>query len=114
MKNIFEHIEYVKSKPHHIRKSVAFGIAIAATVIIAIAWLAINLATGSFAIQGSSFADSVEQNSVDVVGGAGGNKNVAGTAAAVPGKSAPALIEIINADSSAQKPVRIEQTTIPF
>ena len=27
MKNIFEHIEHAKRKPHHVRKQIAFGAA---------------------------------------------------------------------------------------
>jgi len=114
MKNIFEHVEYIKGKPHHIRKSVAFAIATTITAIIAIAWLTINLSMGNFAIQGSSFADSVGQDSVQVLGGKSDNKNVAGAAAAVSDDSGPARIEIIDANPSTKKPVLIEQTTIPF
>lgn len=114
MKNVFDHIEHIKGKPHHIRKSVAFGIAATITAIIAIAWLTINLASGNFAIQGSSFADSVGQNSVEVVSGNGGNANVAGVAASVSDTSGPARIEIIDANSAVKKSVPIEQTTIPF
>lgn len=114
MKNIFEHIEHIKSKPHHIRKSVAFGVAALGTAIIAIAWLAINLSSNNFAIQGSSFADSVAQSSVEAVGDTSSNTNVAGAAAAIPDSSAPAHIEIIDAQPSAKKSAPIEQTTIPF
>lgn len=113
MKNIFEHIEHIKNKPHHTRKSVAFGIAALGTALIAIAWLAINLASNNFAIQGSSFADSVAQSPIETVDGSGGSKNVAGAAAAVS-DAAPAHIEIIDAQPSVKKLAPIEQTTIPF
>src|SRR3989344_550602 len=110
MKNIFEHIEHIKGKPHHIRKGIAFGIAATTTAIIAIAWLTLNLSSGNFAIQGSSFEDSVGQGAIDVPNSVGAVKAVAGAAAAVSSdNSGPARIEIIDTNISAKKPVPVEQ-----
>jgi len=115
MKTVFEHIEYVKGKPHHIRKRVAFATAGGASTLIAFVWLAGSLSTGAFAIKGSSFADRTEQSSVVTAARAGGNASLAGAAAALPSAaaSAPARIEIVNAATTSSKR-QAEQTTIPF
>jgi hypothetical protein len=116
MKTIFDHIEYAKTKPHHVKKRIVFGAAGAGTALIAFVWLAGSLSTDAFAIKGSSFADSGIQEPAVVVGsdttgdiGSG----VAGAAAALQGEDAPAHIEIV--DTSTSTPTKqAEQTTIPF
>ncbi|MBU6388685.1 hypothetical protein KGQ72_02345 [Patescibacteria group bacterium] len=110
MKNIFEHIEHIKGKPHHIRKRVAFSIAAGVSGLIAFIWLAGSLSTGAFAITGSSFGGTSPAVTADT---ANGNENLAGAAAALENPSAPAHIEIIDAASST-RPVKQEQTVIPF
>jgi hypothetical protein len=112
MKTIFDHVEHLKGKPHHIRKQVAFGVAALASALIALIWLVGNYTTGTFAISGSSFAESTGQivsvPKVDVEG-----NQLAGAAAAVQGSDAPAHIEIV--DTAPVAPLkRVEQTTLPF
>ena len=75
MKTIFEHIERVKSQPHHIRKQIAFASAAAGTIIIALVWLAGSLATGAFAINGNSFVANAEKSAAT-------SDNLAGVGAA--------------------------------
>ena len=58
MKTIFDHIERVQEKPHHIRKQIAFGAAAALTAVIALVWLVSSLGTGAFALKDTSFAQS--------------------------------------------------------
>lgn len=117
MKTIFEHIEYAKSKPHHIRKQIAFTAAAGISVLIALVWLVGSISLGSFAIKGSTFADSTGKSQIvttaknetdSTIGG------IAGAASALQDSNAPAHIEII--DTSASVPVKnkAEQTTIPF
>ena len=113
MKNVFEHIEYVKGQPHHIRKRVAFSAAVGVTAVIAIIWLTSSLATGAFAIRGNSFD---EQTPAVPNGATNTNTNLAGAAAALPPSSAnvPAHIEIIDTGSSASGQKKAEQTIVPF
>ena len=114
MKTISQHVEYAKGQPHHIRKRIAFIVAAVGTALIALAWLAVSVSTGAFAIQGSTFAD---------VGGAGnastsdnvgsGTTGVAGAASAIQ-QNAPAHIEIIDSTPAMSSGKKAEQTTIPF
>jgi hypothetical protein len=110
MKTVFEHINHLKGKPHHIRKQIAFGAAAGTTAIIAVVWLAASLATDAFAIRGASF-DERQTPSVTTDTHSG----LAGAAAALPEVSdrVPAYIEIV--DTSAALPKKqAEQTTLPF
>ncbi len=114
MKNIFEHIEHAKSKPHHVRKQIAFGVATGITSCIALAWFVQGISSNAFAIQGSSFADSVGQGSVVVPGAENREDNLAGVAAALRGTPVPARIEIVDVASSTRNVKQAEQTILPF
>ena len=124
MKTVFEHLEHVKGKPHHVRKRVAFGAAASLTALVALVWFVGTLSAGVLAIQGSSFAQSAEQESVAVTGSDSGNQNqngnLAGAAAALPAgqssgsASGPARIEIVTVASSTTGTQQADETTIPF
>jgi len=115
MKTIFEHIEYVNGKPHHIRKRVAFSSAVAGTALIAVIWFVGSISAGDFAIQGSNFADSTSQGAVvETTVAENANQNLAGAAAALEDKKAPAHIEIVDTSSSTVAEKKAEQTIIPF
>src|ERR1700690_527702 len=102
MKTVSEHLTHLKGKPHHIRKRVAFATAAGVAACIALVWLIGNLSLGTFAIAGSSFADSTAQSPVVTTSGSdSGDSGLAGVAAALPSASAPAHIEIVDAPSSA-------------
>lgn len=113
MKTVFEHIEYMKEKPHHVRKRFAFAVAAGTSVFIAFVWFVGSVAVGEFALKDTSFADQAGAPPVEVVNADG--SNLAGAAAALQSAKAPAHIEIVDTASSSRsvgKP--IEQTTIPF
>lgn len=113
MKTVFEHIEYVKGKPHHVRKGIAFSAATGCTALVAFVWLAGSLWSGAFALKSSSFADSARQSPETVVYDSG-KSGLAGVAAALPAaENAPAHIEIVDAASSTSEK-KAEQTIIPF
>ncbi len=112
MKSIFDHIETAKSKPHHVRKQIAFGAATGGTAFIALVWFTYSLATGSLAIKNATFDDSAHQPVV--VSSDSGNQNLAGAAAAIQDASAPAHIEIVDVASSTRQPKQAEQTILPF
>lgn len=114
MKTVFEHIEYVKGQPHHIRKRVAFSAAAGITALIALTWLGGSFATGAFAIHGG---DALAGQPAAAAASNDTNNSLAGAAAALPPSSAtvPAHIEIIDTTAAAapsQK--KAEQTVIPF
>lgn len=116
MKTIFDHIEHVKGKPHHIRKRVAFTAAGCGAGVIALVWLAGSLTTGAFAIKGSNFTDSANQGSVITTSG-DSTSQLAGVGAAAAlnqAEEAPVHIEIVNTASEPSKQKQAEQTTIPF
>lgn len=113
MKTVFEHIEHIKGKPHHIRKKIAFATAAGVTSVIALVWLTSSLGTGAFAIKGSSFADSAGQSAPETADNNVGRSGLAGAASALLGADAPAHIEVIDAASSTSQK-KVEQTVIPF
>ena len=113
MKTIFEHIEHIKGKPHHIRKRVAFAAAAVGAACVALVWFVGSISMNSFAIQGSTFADSAKQGTITTGAGNAG-QNVAGAAAALESESAPAHIEIIDTSSSTHPEKTSERSIIPF
>lgn len=115
MKTVSQHIEHIKSKPHHIRKRVAFGAAAIGTAVIALAWLSVSIGTGAFALKDTSFAQNAE-NRADSAISKGSDEQFAGVGAASVLKEAgePARIEIIDASPSKPSGNKAEQTLIPF
>ncbi|MFA5744786.1 MAG: hypothetical protein WC887_01070 [Candidatus Paceibacterota bacterium] len=114
MKTLFEHIENAKGKPHHIRKRIAFATATGMSALIAFVWFAGSLATGSFAVRDTSFADAGVQGNIEATSNGNVSDNLAGAAAALQNKNAPAHIEIVDTASSTRSAKKAEQTTIPF
>ncbi|MDP2652295.1 MAG: hypothetical protein Q8O94_04105 [bacterium] len=116
MKTILEHVEYARSKPHHIRKRIAFGIAGGMSALVALVWFVGNLSFGTFAIQGSTFADSTGGEPVITTDGTTKNSasGLAGAAAALPDEDVPAHIEIVDTTPKTPAKNTAEQTTIPF
>jgi hypothetical protein len=117
MKTVFEHIDYVKGQPHHIRKRVAYATAACGTGVIAIVWFASSLATGAFAIKGSNFADAAAKDAAAPVVTTEATSQLAGAGAAaalLQTVDAPAHIEIVNATPEPRGQKQAEQTTIPF
>ena len=117
MKKILEHIEYVKGKPHHVRKQVAFGAAAIMSALIAFVWLAGNYASGTFALRDTSFASATGQGDViRAEQGDASTQGLAGVGAAAAlenAKDAPAHIGIIDTAPAMPKK-QPEQTILPF
>jgi hypothetical protein len=114
MKNVLQHIEHAKKKPHHVKKRIVFASAGIGTAFVALIWIASSISSNAFAIKGSTFADSAVQEQVTVVDRGSNPQNLAGVAAALENKDAPAHIEIVNTSSSTLPSKQAEQTTIPF
>ncbi|MDP2654958.1 MAG: hypothetical protein Q8P17_00085 [bacterium] len=114
MKTIFEHINRVKSKPHHIRRRVAFSAAAVGTAVIALVWLVGSLGTGAFALKSSSFADNAGEETI--VSENGDSKDLSGVAAVLQSAPAsePARIEIVDSAKPESSSNKTEQTVIPF
>ena len=113
MKTIFEHVEHVKGKPHHVRKRIAFSAAAFGTGAIAFVWLAVSLGSGVFALKGgASVENGEEKGSVTATAGTP-TSQLAGVGAA-GADSAAAYIEIVDAPAAAAPKKKAEQTTIPF
>lgn len=119
MKTVSQHIEQIKSRPHHVRKRVAFGTAAALTAVIALAWLVGSVSSGVFALKPTSFADSAGQENGIVVGNENGSTNLAGAlagqaAATLSSPDAPAHIEIVDTTPPKAQTKKAEPTVIPF
>ena len=115
MKTLFDHIEHVKGKPHHIRKRVAFGVATFGSALIALVWLVGSYSSGAFVIKGSSFAMSTGQDAVVATTSAVSDQGLAGVGAAAALSSdtnVPAHIEIV--DTAPAKTQQAEPTTLSF
>ena len=108
MQFLLDHIASLRTKPHTVRRQVAFTYAGIITGVIALVWLTGSLATGAFAIRNPD--DAAAQPAVSAA--APSDAGVAGAAAALPSAPAAPTIQIIDAatSSSAAHP---EQTTIP-
>ncbi len=98
MKNIFEHIEHIKGKPHQVRKNIALGSAAFGSALIAFVWLVGSTASGSFALKETSFAALTQRDTLVATTSASGTQALAGvgSAAALQDSSAPAHIEIVD------------------
>jgi hypothetical protein len=115
MKTVFEHIEHIKGKPHHVRRRVAFATAAGVSALIGFVWLVGSFATGSFAIQGSDFAMSTGRPAADVVSSSEQvGTGLAGAASAIQSANEPAHIEIVDTTTSTPKKNQSEQTILPF
>ena len=113
MRTIAHHIEHVRSKPHHVRKQIAFAVALGATAIIALLWLVISLATGAFKIQDVSFAEAQAQ-AAQPAAPVQNNSLLGAAAAALSGSSdTPAKLEVVGA-ATTSPPAHEEHTVIPF
>lgn len=107
MQALFNHIAHIKTKPHHIRKQVAFTYALIGTGVITLVWLSGSLATGAFAIRNTD-----ENVSPSVTTSAA--QGLAGAAAALQNNaSAPAQIQIIDTTTTSSKK-KADPTTLPF
>lgn len=111
MKNLTEHIEYVRSQPHHIRRKAALTTAGAISGVIGIIWLTANVATGSFALSNTSFADAGGTATVTTVNANG--QGLAGVAAATANTQTP-QIQIVDTSTSTAPTTPSQQTVIPF
>jgi hypothetical protein len=118
MKNIFDHIEQVRGKPHHVRKRIALAAAATGAGLVGLVWFVGSVSFGLFAIQGSSFAESAGQEGALATTGENGSSNLAGVAAAPLARqnatNAPAHIEIVDTTPSTPGQRKAEQTIIPF
>ena len=113
MKALFKHLEKVKAKPHHVRRKIALGAAGGATAVIALAWFALTLHAGTFAIQGSNFAESTGQGGSGVSAGAPPAAVGLAAAGAARQEEEGAHIEIVDA-KPAPSHTAPEPTVIPF
>jgi len=117
MKNVIEHIEYVKGKPHHVRRKVAVTTAAIGSALVALVWLGVSTATGVFAIQGSSYAASTGSDATLETTDSSDTTALAGAAAALPptpSASAPAHIEIVDTTPAPAPQKQADQTILPF
>lgn len=110
---IMRHIEIVHTKPEHVRRQIAFGIAVALTALIALMWLSLSLVTGAFAVENDySFGEALA-----IEPEVSQSEGVVGAAAAVLGISQePAHIEIVNTSvhSTLDKQKTEQETILPF
>lgn len=124
MKTFFEHVEHLRGKPHATRRQIALGGALGGAALIGVVWLAGTIYSGTFYIQGSSFAESTEQGTTLAATdtAAPDNSNLLGAAsaaasAASAGGSAPQIEIVSTATSSTLSKTsqpKAEQTVIPF
>ncbi len=118
MKTLITHIGnglgQLREKPHHVRKRIALGAAAIGSGIIAVVWLAGNLLTGTFAIQGTNFAMSIGQGAAPATeSNAPAATGLAGAAAVLNDTNTPAHIEVVDVLPPAPKQ-QPEKTVLPF
>ncbi len=112
MQVLFDHIDTVKGKPHHVRRQVAFTVAAVIAGVVGLLWLGVSLSMGAFAIEGSSFAEST--GAIPMADAVSANSQLAGSAAAFSQEDTRAAhIEIVDTTPK-QSSSLPEQTVIPF
>jgi len=115
MRTLSDHIENIKSKPHHVRKKITFTLAGTGAGLVGLVWLGTSLASGAFAIKGATFAESTGQGATVETVTKDPNANLAGAAAAVKSDTTgPARIQIVNVVATSTVKEKPEQTTISF
>lgn len=119
MKTAAQHIEYIRSKPHHVRKRIVFVASSVITGFIAFIWIVTGLVTDSFAVKQSSFADATggSDTGVAVVQVNANRQGLAAVGAAVipqSTNSAPAQIEVVNSVPVVSPIDQSNKTVIPF
>lgn len=128
MRNFAEHLDRIREQPHHVRHQIALSTAGAFAGLVGVVWLGASLATGAFALEGTSFAEAtgaqVETSSPNDA--ASGSENVAGAAAALETpeekqapastRDEPAHVNIVpSTDPEPKKQVpKSNSTIIPF
>ncbi len=119
MRTLFAHIDRIKQKPHDVRRQIALASAFALTALVAAVWFVAVVSTGTFAIQGASFADGANRQAELVASPSASDSSLLGAASAAFGyDSSPARIEIVSSETSStlseNKDQQAEQTVIPF
>lgn len=119
MRAFLAHVDRIKEKPHHVRRQFALLSAFGITAFVAVLWLVIVLSTGTFAIQGSSFAESTRRSaSLAATPEPGGSSLIGAAAGAFGFDTRPAHIEIVRTATSStlsgKSEPQAEQTVIPF
>jgi hypothetical protein len=117
MRTLAHHVAHIKTKPHHIRRQIAFTLAGGLTVFVAFVWLGGNVAMGNFALGGASFGSVVaEIQEKDQI--SPGSSLVGAVSAAVTPVHTDPHIEIVDSKKSStleeRKRATAEPTIIPF
>ncbi len=116
MQALFKKLDSVKAKPHHVRKSIAYGMAGGIALFIGLLWLGVSLATNAYALKDGNFAAAAGIAPAESGGTtAPQSTQLAGAAAALySGSSQSAHIEIVNAPNPAATSSAATSTVIPF
>jgi len=118
MKTLAHHIESVRAKPHHVRKQVAFALALGGTALVALIWLVGSLAGGAFHIEDTSFAAGNTAGAP--VATAPQNTSLLGSALSAFSSAPTAHVEVVQTNTDATAPAAAApspsdtQTVIPF
>ena len=116
MKTLAHHIGTVRAKPHHVRKQIAFALALGGTAIVALIWLVGSLAGGAFHIEDTSFAAASAPAAP--VATAPQNTSLLGSALSAFSSAPSAQVEVVpqnGASAPAPAPSQSDtQTVIPF
>lgn len=119
MRTLSHHVDRLRAKPHATRRQIALASAFGISAFIALLWFVGVVATGTFNIQGTSFAESTGQEPSLAANAPPKNSNIIGAASAALGfeQGDSARIEIVSSATSStlsQKDRQSEQTVIPF
>jgi hypothetical protein len=122
---MFEHLERLRNKPHHVRRNIALGSAGALTALLAVGWLTATIAGGSLALQPvpldptgatAAIASSVSDTSSSFSQLLG----AVGAATGISGSSTAPQLQIVDGAQSSTLAAKVStstassQTVIPF
>jgi hypothetical protein len=111
MQALLNHIETARQQPHHVRKQIAFVVAGGVATLVALVWVGLSMAMGSFDLKGpTSFGQGTYP-----ADGSSTNTQLASVGAALPStaESSKPHIEIVDV-APAKSDIKTEKTYIPF
>ncbi len=113
MATFTHHLERARAQPHHVRKQMTFIVAIGITALIALLWVIYALTSGTFAIQGTSFAESAAGTSNTASSASGRDSFLASPFGAGAASQEPASLEVVGGSDAASGPAASPKV-IPF
>ena len=120
MAAIFEHLERLRAKPHHVRRQIALGTSVAVTALVAVGWLGALASSPKFALNPETAGDGVDMQSAVTETRSNFSELVGAAGAAFGATSSPAQVIVVDTKTRSTLDVPRDnyndtrETVIPF